>query len=127
MAGIDGPRARALRAAARQARAIDATLDRPFAETRRVLASVPGCGPWTVEMVLGHGLGDPDAVITGDLHLPALVAFALEGREGGGADDARMIRLLEPHRGHRFRLVRLLYAAGLGASLTSRSRASRHR
>jgi 3-methyladenine DNA glycosylase/8-oxoguanine DNA glycosylase len=124
-AGVDGQRARALRAAARQAGAIDAIFEQPLADARRVLASVPGCGPWTVEMTLGHGLGDPDAVITGDLHLPALVAFALAGDESGRADDAGMIRLLEPHQGHRFRLVRLLYAAGLGASITSRSRAIR--
>jgi 3-methyladenine DNA glycosylase/8-oxoguanine DNA glycosylase len=124
-AGVDGQRARALRAAARNAAALDATFAEPRDEARRVLASVPGCGPWTVEMTMGHGLGDPDAVITGDLHLPALVAYALEGESLGPVDDARMIRLLEPHRGHRFRLVRLLYAAGLGTSLTTRSRAAR--
>ena len=122
-AGVDGQRARALRAAARDARAIDAAFDLPLVEAQARLAAVPGCGPWTVSMTLGYALGDPDAVIEGDLHLPRLVAWALAGE--ADADDARMIELLEPHRGHRFRLVRLLYAAGLGASLTSRSRAAR--
>lgn len=122
-AGIDGQRARALRAAARQARAVDATFDRPFEEARARLAAIPGCGPWTVGMTLAFGLGDPDAVIVGDLHIPRLVAWALAGETE--ADDPRMLALLEPYRGHRFRLIRLFYAAGIGASFSSRSRASR--
>ena len=126
-AGVDGQRASALRAAAGEARAIDALFDVPWAEARAFLGRIPGCGPWTTEMTLAFGLGDPDAVITGDLHVPALVAWALEGDESGTADDARMVLLLEPHRGHRFRLVRLLYAAGIGASFSSRSRAVRAR
>jgi 3-methyladenine DNA glycosylase/8-oxoguanine DNA glycosylase len=122
-AGIDGQRARALRAAARQARTVDAVFDRPFQEARARLAAVPGCGPWTVEMTLAFGLGDPDAVIPGDLHLPRLVAWALAGETE--ANDQRMLALLEPYRGHRFRLIRLFYAAGIGASFSSRARASR--
>jgi 3-methyladenine DNA glycosylase/8-oxoguanine DNA glycosylase len=124
-AGIDGQRARALRAAARQARTIDSVYSRPFAEARALLAGIPGCGPWTVEMTLGFVLGDADAAIVGDLHLPRLVAWALVGE--AKADDARMLALLEPFRPHRFRLVRLLYAAGIGASLSSRSRAAGRR
>jgi hypothetical protein len=30
-----------------------------------------------------------------------------------GGTDERMMELLEPFRGHRFRIIRLLYAAGL--------------
>ena len=52
----------------------------------------------------------PDAAPTGDLHLPSLVSWAL-AREPY-ADDARMLALLEPFRGQRFRLIRLLLAAG---------------
>jgi 3-methyladenine DNA glycosylase/8-oxoguanine DNA glycosylase len=74
-------------------------------------------------MTLAFGLGDPDAVIVGDLHIPRLVAWALAGETE--ADDPRMLALLEPYRGHRFRLIRLFYAAGIGASFSSRSRASR--
>jgi hypothetical protein len=74
------------------------------------LAAVPGCGPWTVEISMGFVLGDPDAVPTGDLHLPHEVGRALAGEEH--ADDARMLDLLEPFRGQRFRLLRLLIAAG---------------
>ena len=70
---------------------------------------------------MGFVLGDPDAVPTGDLHLPHEVAWALAGEES--ADDARMLELLEPFRGHRFRLLRLLLAAGrihLGRSAARR-------
>ncbi len=34
---------------------------------RQVLASLPGIGPWTVEMVAMRALGDPDAFPVGDL------------------------------------------------------------
>jgi len=37
------------------------------AEARRVLAGLPGVGPWTVEMVAMRALGDPDAFCVGDL------------------------------------------------------------
>jgi 3-methyladenine DNA glycosylase/8-oxoguanine DNA glycosylase len=59
---------------------------------------------------MGFVLGDPDAVPTGDLHLPHEVAWALAGEER--ADDRRMLELLEPYRGHRFRVLRLLLAGG---------------
>lgn len=108
--GIDGQRARALRAAAAAARAVDATFELAPRRARAALAAIAGCGPWSVEMAMGHGLGDPDAVPVGDLHLPSLVAWALV-REPQ-ADDARMLQLLEPYRGHRFRLIRLLLAEG---------------
>jgi 3-methyladenine DNA glycosylase/8-oxoguanine DNA glycosylase len=60
-------------------------------------------------MVMGFALGDPDAVPVGDLHLLSQLARALVGETR--ADDTRMLALLEPHRGQRFRLMRLLLAA----------------
>jgi 3-methyladenine DNA glycosylase/8-oxoguanine DNA glycosylase len=62
-------------------------------------------------MTLGFALGDPDAVPVGDLHLPHLVAWALAGEHA--ATDARMLELLEPFRGHRARVVRLLEESGI--------------
>jgi 3-methyladenine DNA glycosylase/8-oxoguanine DNA glycosylase len=56
-------------------------------------------------------LGDPDAVSVGDYHLPSQVAWALAG-ERSGTDD-RMLELLEPYRGHRGRVLRLLAAGGV--------------
>jgi 3-methyladenine DNA glycosylase/8-oxoguanine DNA glycosylase len=110
-AGVDLQRAGRLRAAASAAPSVDATFGQPLPAARDSLSGVRGCGPWTVGMVLGFGLGDPDAVVTGDLHLPSAVARALVGEPR--ADDERMLALLEPYRGHRFRLVRLLLAADL--------------
>jgi 3-methyladenine DNA glycosylase/8-oxoguanine DNA glycosylase len=120
-AGVDGQRGRALRAAARDARRVGAAFDLGPAAARRALASIPGCGPWTVEITMGLVLGDPDAVPTGDLHLPHEVGRALAGEPRAG--DARMLELLAPFAGQRFRLLRLLLAAGhvaLGRSTPGR-------
>ena len=51
----------------------DAAFDLAPARAREILAAVPGCGPWTVEMTMGLALGDPDAVPIGDLRLPSIV------------------------------------------------------
>jgi 3-methyladenine DNA glycosylase/8-oxoguanine DNA glycosylase len=110
--GVDEQRGRALVALARE------EVFHPFlaadgelAALRRRLGAIPGIGPWTIEMILGHGAGDPDAVPVGDLHLPHLVCWALAGEPRGS--DARMLELLEPYRGQRFRAVRLIYCARL--------------
>jgi 3-methyladenine DNA glycosylase/8-oxoguanine DNA glycosylase len=55
--------------------------------------------------------GDPDAISVGDYHLPNVVAWAL-AREPR-ADDARMLELLEPYRGQRGRVQRLLEVSGI--------------
>ena len=44
------------------------------------------------------------------LHLPNQVAWNLAGEPRG--DDARMIDLLDPHRGHRQRVIRLVETVG---------------
>ena len=49
----------------------------------------------------------------GDFHLPNLVAWALAGEPR--ADDARMLELLEPYRGQRARVIRLLELSGIRA------------
>ncbi len=54
-----------------------------------------------------------DAVSVGDYHLPHLVSWCLVG-EPRGSDD-RMLELLEPFRGHRGRVLRLLEASGMTA------------
>jgi 3-methyladenine DNA glycosylase/8-oxoguanine DNA glycosylase len=109
-AGIDARRGAALRGAARAARHVDSAFDLDRAAARSLLAALPGCGPWTVEITMGFVLGDPDAVPVGDLHLPHGIGRALAAEPR--ADDARMLELLEPYRGHRFRLIRLLLASG---------------
>jgi 3-methyladenine DNA glycosylase/8-oxoguanine DNA glycosylase len=83
----------------------------PPAEARAWLELVPGIGPWTSAETARLALGDPDAVSVGDFHLPNLVAWALAGE--ARATDARMLELLEPYRGHRGRVQRLLEATGV--------------
>jgi hypothetical protein len=56
--------------------------------------------------------GDPDTVITGDSGIPSLIAQVLAGERW--ADDDRMLELLEPHRPHRYRVLRLALAARTG-------------
>jgi 3-methyladenine DNA glycosylase/8-oxoguanine DNA glycosylase len=88
----------------------EATSLTPDAATER-LRSVPGVGPWTAAETVRVALGDPDAVSLGDFHTPGLVCWALAGEARG--DDARMLELLEPYRGQRARLVRLLELSGV--------------
>ncbi len=76
------------------------------------LTALPGLGIWTATATLTTSHGDPDLVIIGDYGLPTLVTYALTG-EGRRVDDDRMLEVLEPFRGHRWRLVRLLYTAGI--------------
>lgn len=120
--GMERRRADTLRRAAALGARLDA-LDDP-ATLSLALRSVPGIGPWTVAEVSRIALGDPDAVSVGDFHVPNLVAWALAGEPR--ADDARMLELLEPYRGQRGRVQRLLELSGIraprfGPRLTPRS------
>ena len=74
------------------------------------LALLRGVGPWTIGSVLGPALGDPDAVAVGDYHLANMVAWALAGEPR--ATDDRMLELLEPFRGQRGRVIRLIGLSG---------------
>ncbi|NYE95384.1 3-methyladenine DNA glycosylase/8-oxoguanine DNA glycosylase [Psychromicrobium silvestre] len=74
------------------------------------LQSISGIGPWTAAEVTQRSHGDPDAVAVGDYHLPGFVGIALTGE---AVDDDGMLELLEPWRGHRQRVVRMLYLSGI--------------
>jgi len=117
--GVEQRRAEIIRRVARDARRLEALTELPgsWAEVGAAAATrlraYPGIGPWTAAEVTLRALGDPDAVSVGDFHLPNVVAFALAGEPRG--DDARMLELLEPWRGHRARVVRLLEASGIEA------------
>lgn len=105
--GIDPKRAVTLHRLARaQARSGFLDPEADPGEVRARLLRIPGIGPWTTGLVLGYAYGDPDAVPVGDLHIPSLVTSALAGEEEG--TDERMLELIEPYRGHRFRVIRLL-------------------
>ena len=104
--GVERKRSDTLRRAAAHAGRIDALVGVPLPEAHRRLQAIPGIGPWTSAEVALLALGDADAVSVGDYHLPNLVSWALAGEPRG--TDARMLELLEPWRGHRGRVVRLL-------------------
>ena len=108
--GIERRRADCIRSAAMHAaRLEEATTMSPAAAQRR-LTALPGLGEWTAAEVAVLALGDADAVSVGDYHLPHLVSWNL-AREPRGS-DARMLELLEPYRGHRARVLRLLSISG---------------
>ena len=111
--GLDGARRRALRAVATVASRLEpddggaTPLD--SATLQRRLCSIPGIGVWTAAEVVQRTLGDPDTVSVGDFHLKNIVGWSLAGRK---TDDAGMLELLEPWRGHRQRVVRLILTGG---------------
>ena len=77
----------------------------PAPELEARLRGIRGIGPWTAAMVTATTIGDPDAVPIGDYHIPNTIAWLLAGEPR--ATDARMLELLEPYAGHRWRVIRL--------------------
>lgn len=108
--GLDGARRRALRAVASAAHALEPERAPTSADLQRRMCSIPGIGVWTAAEVVQRVFGDPDAVSVGDYHLKSLVGYALTGARN--TDDDGMLALLEPWRGHRQRVVRLLLSGG---------------
>ncbi len=80
------------------------------AQVKARLERIRGIGPWTTNMVTAVTMGDADAVPVGDYHIPNTVAWFLEREER--ATDERMLELLEPYAGHRWRVVRLAKSSG---------------
>jgi 3-methyladenine DNA glycosylase/8-oxoguanine DNA glycosylase len=107
--GLDGARRRAVRAAAMVASRLEPEEGCDSATLRRRLCSVPGIGVWTAAEVTQRALGCPDSVSVGDYHLKNIVGWSLAGRK---TDDDGMLELLEPWRGQRQRVVRLILAGG---------------
>jgi 3-methyladenine DNA glycosylase/8-oxoguanine DNA glycosylase len=85
------------------------SLGRGGPEVERKLRSILGVGVWTAAETMQRAHGDPDSPSVGDYHLPALVGWALIGKP---VDDDGMLELLEPWRGHRQRIMRLITASG---------------
>jgi 3-methyladenine DNA glycosylase/8-oxoguanine DNA glycosylase len=109
--GIERRRADLVRRVADRAVWFEEIIAMPRREAYLRLTALPGIGPWTAAEVALRALGDPDAVSIGDFHLPNVVAFALAGE--ARADDRRMLELLEPWRGQRARVIRLLEIGGV--------------
>ncbi|MCW2524418.1 MAG: DNA-3-methyladenine glycosylase 2 family protein [Frankiales bacterium] len=112
--GVDSQRWRTIRAVATVASRLEecpamAPADGELADFERAVARlrvVPGVGEWTAAETALRSLGHPDAVSVGDFHLKNLVGFALTG--ASRTEDATMVELLEPWRGQRARIVRLI-------------------
>ncbi|WP_390895160.1 DNA-3-methyladenine glycosylase family protein [Microbacterium festucae] len=111
-AGLEPPQSRTIVAAAARRtsieRAADAAADGDGRD--RVLTSLPGVGVWTSAETRIRAYGDPDAVSVGDYHVAHEVGHALTGHR---VDDDGMLELLEPWRGHRQRVIRLIGLSGV--------------
>jgi 3-methyladenine DNA glycosylase/8-oxoguanine DNA glycosylase len=109
-ANVDPGRARTIIGCAQRAAALERLSDRPAAEAREALTTLPGVGVWTAAETAQRAFGDADALSIGDYHVSKMIGWTLIGRP---VDDAEMVELLEPMRPHRYRVVRLLEASGL--------------
>ncbi len=108
--GVERKRAEIIIRVARELPRLDALTDRTPDEVKARLQRIRGIGPWTAAMVTAVAMGDADAVPVGDFHLPNTVSWALAGEPRG--TDARMLELLEPWVGHRWRILRLAKSSG---------------
>lgn len=118
--GLERRRAELVRAVSREAGRLErlgehAITDASDSRARAyaALRAFPGIGPWTAAEVGFRAFGDPDAVSVGDFHIPNMVCWALAGEPRG--TDERMLELLEPYRGQRARVIRLLELCGVKA------------
>lgn len=69
-----------------------------------------GVGRWTEAETRARAVGDVDAVPVGDYHVPSMVGQTLIGRP---VDDARMLELLEPYAGQRYRIIKMIELHGV--------------
>jgi 3-methyladenine DNA glycosylase/8-oxoguanine DNA glycosylase len=104
--GIERRRAEVLRQLGRLESTIEETMALSAEQARARLQAIAGIGPWTAAEATAAAFGDPDAVSLGDAHIPDLVSWTLAGEPRG--NDARLMELLEPYRGQRGRVIRLL-------------------
>ena len=109
-AGVEQRRSRTLVRTAVRAPALERTLTATSAAADGALRSFPGVGPWTSAEVRQRAHGDPDAWSIGDFHVGRDITYALTGE---ALDDDACTEILEPYRGHRFRVQALLAMTGL--------------
>lgn len=109
--GVERKRAEILLRVAREMPRIEGmTTTRTPQQVAARLQHIRGIGPWTAAMVTASAMGDADAVPVGDYHIPNTIAWHLAGEPRG--TDERMLELLEPWEGHRWRVIRLAKSSG---------------
>ena len=108
-ASVDGARSQTAVRAAGYAGRLEEAASLSLAEAHRRLRALPGVGVWTAAEVAQRALGDPDSVSFGDYHVAKDIGWALTGTP---VDDEGLAELLEPYRGHRYRVQQLLGLAG---------------
>ena len=108
--GVEHRRAETIKIAASYASRLAEAASLPLETARRRLGALPGVGPWTENEVARLALGDADAVSVGDYWVKHQVCWALAGEARG--TDERMLELLEPWRGQRGRVCRLIELGG---------------
>ena len=122
--GVSGRMASALHAGAVEGERLERARG-DLAALHRRLVALPGVGPWTSAETRLR-IGDADAVSVGDYHLPTVIGYALSGPDGDGPDgawtDAGMLALLEPYRGQRGRVIRLVEMASARGLVARRAR-----
>lgn len=108
-AGVGPQRSATVMRALRSAVALERLAPLPATEAAAKMQVIPGIGVWTAAEVVQRTHGCPDSIAVGDYHLAAYVGAALTGRR---TDDAGMLALLEPWKGHRQRVVRMIGLSG---------------
>jgi 3-methyladenine DNA glycosylase/8-oxoguanine DNA glycosylase len=109
--GLDAAQGDAVARLCAHAGRLDAVRDGGLAEAEAALAGVRGVDDAVVNAAALEAFGAPDAVPLGDPELAVLVTAQLTGTASG--DDTALLDALEPWRGHRARVVRLLQANGV--------------
>ncbi len=114
---VERRRADALVLAAKRANRLEEAATMPVDAAIERLSALPGLGVWTATATVIASHGDPDTILLRDYGMPTKVNYAFTGDatrldpDAGG--DAIMCAHLEPWRGHRQRIVRLLFVAGI--------------
>lgn len=108
-AGVGPQRSATVMRALPSAVALERLAALPAAEAAAKMQVIPGIGVWTAAEVVQRTHGCPDSIAVGDYHLAAYVGAALTGQR---TDDAGMLALLEPWKGHRQRVVRMIGLSG---------------
>jgi len=111
--GLERKRAEIVINAARRVGRLEEAATMAPAQAYERMMAFRGIGIWTASLVLARAIGDPDAIPIGDYHVKNTVTWALAGEPRG--TDERMVELLEPYRGHRQRVMRLLHLGGVTA------------